>query len=347
MSLLSMTKIRTSRARHCRMNDSLLIDSSEYEEREVVFGEEDEGKRLDAALAGRLPELSRNRIQSILESGNVSPAGLGKKTRVKRGDRVAIIINGRIPLTAAPEQIEIDVVYEDDDVAVVDKARGMVVHPGIGNTSGTLVNALLGRYALPENGKAVLNNEAMLSRINGGGRPGIVHRLDKNTSGLLVIAKTDAAHAGLAEQFAAHSVTRRYTAIAIGGIREDEGIVDAAIGRDPKNRLKKAVTPDGKRAVTRFRVLERLSGRNGAFTLLELELETGRTHQIRVHMASLGFPILGDDVYGHGRGFAAGEGQYLHAGILGFDHPGSGLRMVFESSLPEYFANMLDRLRSL
>jgi 23S rRNA pseudouridine1911/1915/1917 synthase len=314
------------------MADELYTLTDEYEEREVVFGEGDEGKRLDAALTGRFPDLSRSRIQAILENGLARPEGLAKNTRVKMGDKIIITVQARMPLTALPEDIEIDVVYEDNDVFVVDKARGMVVHPAKGNTSGTLVNALLGRGALSAAGGVV--------------RPGIVHRIDKNTSGLILVAKNDKAHAALAGQFAAHTLTRRYMAIVLGGFREESGTVDAPVGRDPKNRLKQAVRPgDGKRAVTHWRVAERLSGRYGAYTVLELTLETGRTHQIRVHMASIGRPVLGDDLYGAARGPAAGTGQYLHAGVLGFDHPATGERLVFESPLPAYFTEMLEKLR--
>ena len=319
------------------MTDNLFIEASEYEEREAVFDDADEGKRLDTALAERFPDLSRTRIQMILEKGLIKPDVYTKKTKVKSGDRIIITVNERVPLTAVPEHIDIKVVYEDDDIIVVDKERGMVVHPAKGNVSGTLVNALLGRYEAGEGG---------LSGVNGQIRPGIVHRIDKNTSGLLVVAKNDAAHSSLAEQFAAHSIMRIYTGLVIGGFKEEEGIVSAPIGRDPKNRIKNAVVQDGRHAVTHWRVLERIEGRTGVFTLLELKLETGRTHQIRVHMASIGHPVLGDDLYGPARGIAAGEGQYLHAGVLGFDHPKSGDLLVFESPLPLYFTDMLEKLRS-
>ena len=318
----------------------ILIESSEYEEREALFDESDTGTRLDSALAGRFPDLSRSRIQSMIENGLVRPAGLTKNTRVKAGDRVYLTVNERVPLTAEPEDIEINVVYEDEDVIVVDKERGMVVHPAKGSLSGTLVNALLGRYARVENGGS-------LSGVNGSVRPGIVHRIDKNTSGLLVVAKNDASHSALARQFAEHIVTRRYTAIVLGGFHEESGTIDAPVGRDPKGRIKQAVLPPGygRRAVTHWSVLDRLSGRHGAFTVLELTLETGRTHQIRVHLASIGHPVLGDDLYGAARGPAAGEGQYLHAGVLGFDHPSTGERHIFESPPPKYFTDMLIKLK--
>jgi len=321
------------------MPDSLYIEASEYEEREAAFGADDAGKRLDVALAERFPDLSRSRIQSILERGLIRPGGLTKNTRVKAGDTVTITVNEQVPLTAAPEDIEIRVVYEDADVLVVDKPRAMVVHPAKGNHSGTLVNALLWRYAR--------GAEGGLSNINGAIRPGIVHRIDKNTSGLLVVAKNDAAHMALAEQFAAHTVSRRYQAIATGEFASESGTVDAPIGRDPQNRLKQAVllSGGGRRAVTHWRATERLDGRLGVYTALELELETGRTHQIRVHMAYIGHPVLGDDLYGPARGFAAREGQYLHAGALGFTHPSTGERLNFESPPPEYFLDMLIKLR--
>jgi len=314
------------------MTEILYIETGDFEEREAVFNEADFGKRLDAALAEHFPDLSRSRIQSILENGGVRPEGVTKNTRVKPGGRVVLTVNERVPLTAAPEDIKINVVYEDEDVIVVDKERGMVVHPAKGNTNGTLVNALLWHCA--ELGPD-------------GFRPGIVHRIDKNTSGLLVVTKNDEAHAALAGQFADHSITRRYQAIVIGGFREETGSVDAPLGRDPKNRLKQAVLPSGgKRSVTRWRVIEQLTDRSASYTLLELSLETGRTHQIRAHMASIGHPVLGDDLYGSARGPAAREGQYLHAGVLGFEHPSSGDRMLFESPLPPYFTDMLAKLRS-
>ena len=314
------------------MPEKLYLEASEYEERTVVFDCFDAGKRLDAALAERFPDLSRTRIQSIIDGGLIRPPGFSKKTRVKEGDTVVITVNERVPLTAEPEDIDIEVVYEDGDVLVVDKKRGMVVHPAKGNLSGTLVNALLGRYAL--------------SSLNGGIRPGVVHRLDRNTSGLLVVAKNDAAHAALAGQFAARSVTRGYRAIVAGGFREDAGTIDAPIGRDPGNRQKYAVVREGgKHAVTHWRAEERLDGRYGVFSLIEARLETGRTHQIRVHMASIGHPVLGDSLYGPARGLAAREGQYLHAWKLGFEHPATGGRLLFESPLPEYFTAMLAKLR--
>jgi len=307
------------------MSETLYIDTGEFEEREAIFTADYAGKRLDAALSEYFPDLSRNRIQTLIEGKCVQPSGLTKNSKVKAGDKVILHVNERVPLTAAPEDIPLNVVYEDEDVIVIDKERGMVVHPAKGNTSGTLVNALLWHCELEGEGL----------------RPGIVHRIDKNTSGLLVVTKNDAAHAALAAQFAAHTITRRYMAIVARGFSEGEGTVDAPLGRDPKNRLKQVVHPGGKRAVTHWRMIEPLKD----YTVLELSLETGRTHQIRAHMAMIGHPVLGDELYGALKGLAAGEGQYLHAFELGFDHPKTGEKLLFESPLPPYFTDMLEKLR--
>jgi 23S rRNA pseudouridine1911/1915/1917 synthase len=327
-------------------DEFLYADSGETETRVAVFGAEDTGKRLDAALAEKFPDLSRSRIQALIESGDVeflnSPEAVNKKTRLRPGDQATVFVQHRVPLTASAEDIPITVVFEDSDVIVVDKPRGMVVHPAHGNECGTLVNALLSHCALSGGGGAV--------------RPGVVHRIDKNTSGLLVFAKNDRSHAALAAQFAEHSVNRRYLALVHGGFREDAGTVDAPIARKPGSRVKMAVVPNGRRAVTHWRVCERFGDAGyggsgsvariagapgGKLTLLELRLETGRTHQIRVHMEYIGRPVLGDDVYGG----AKGDGQYLHAKALGFVHPSSGRMMEFDSALPEYFEKALKKLR--
>ena len=326
------------------MTDELYLETDEVEEREVVFGSEDAGKRLDIAIAEKFPDLSRNRVQELIISGGVclneNPEKIEKSTRVEPGDKIEISLLKRVPLKADPEDIPIDIVYEDEDVIVVDKVRGMVVHPARGNEQGTLVNALLWHFG-----------KETLSLVNGSIRPGIVHRIDKNTSGLLVVAKNDKAHMSLAEQFQAHTINRRYMAISIGAFKENDGTIDAPIGRDPINRLKQTVLHSGgRRAVTHWNVVERLgslpggAGNAGEYTLLELALETGRTHQIRVHLSYISRPVLGDDIYGPKKGFAAGQGQYLHACILGFDHPRSGKRMNFESKAPDYFAEMLEKL---
>ena len=327
------------------MTNDLFLETDEVEEREAVFDSCDAGKRLDVAISEQFPDLSRSRVQEIIVSGGVCLQGktgkLSKSTRVEAGDRIIVTLFKRIPLKADPENIPIDIVYEDEDVIVVDKARGMVVHPARGNEDGTLVNALLWHFGTET-----------LSEVNGSTRPGIVHRIDKNTSGLLVVAKNDSAHMGLAEQFHEHTIDRKYLAISIGAFKEEKGTIDAPIGRDPGNRLKQAVLPGaGRGAVTHWNVAERLgslpggAGNAGEYTLLELSLETGRTHQIRVHLSYISRPVLGDDLYGPVKGLAAGQGQYLHARVLGFSHPRSGKRLCFESDPPEYFAEMLEKLR--
>jgi 23S rRNA pseudouridine1911/1915/1917 synthase len=228
-----------------------------------------------------------------------------------------------------PEDIPLDIVFEDESLIVVEKPKGMVVHPAHGNETGTLVNGLLAH---------ILQNGGSLSAINGEIRPGIVHRIDKDTSGLLVIAKTDFAHQNLSAQLASHSMKRIYHAIVSGGFREDDGTIDVPIGRDPKDRKKQKVRPEGggRYAITHYHVMERFS----SATLLEVRLETGRTHQIRVHMASCGHPILGDELYGKGKG-----GQYLHAGTLGFIHPVTQEYMEFTKEFPETFQVALEKLR--
>ncbi|MDR1043191.1 MAG: hypothetical protein LBL54_04725, partial [Clostridiales Family XIII bacterium] len=298
------------------MSGELFIETGECAEYDVEFAGGDAGKRLDAALAACLPEISRSRAQYLIEEGAVTLKGrettLQKSYRIKPGDAVHVSDPVRIPLRAEPERIDITVVYEDDDVIVIDKPKGMVVHPAPGHETGTLVNALL--YLAHRGGRK-------LPVINGEVRPGIVHRIDKNTSGLIVAAKTDAAHRGLSRQFAEHSITRGYAAIAVGAFKEDEGVIDMPVGRDPADRKKqKALAPDKaasysglrpqadpgpasapqpgfRRAVTHWRVEERI----GEYTLLTLRLETGRTHQIRVHLAQIGRPVLGDDLYGPAR----------------------------------------------
>lgn len=326
----------------------LFLETDEIEERKAVFDEETAGKRLDSAIVSLFPDLSRSRVQELIATGGVSLNGkqgkISKSTKVAAGDIIEIKLYKRVPLNAEPEELPLNIVYEDDDVIVVDKPRGMVVHPAKGNERGTLVNALLWHFGA-----------GALSGMNGSVRPGIVHRIDKNTSGLLVVAKNDIAHEGLSEQFHEHTIERRYQAIALGSFKEDEGTIDAPLGRDPANRLKQAVRQGAgsRRAVTHWRVLKRFGGLPGGaggaasvggYTWLELTLETGRTHQIRVHLAHLGRPVLGDDLYGPSKGFAAGQGQFLHAYILGFIHPVTGEKLHFESEPPEYFSDMLDKL---
>lgn len=294
---------------------------------------EDTGKRLDGFIGESSGEISRSFAAKLIESGAVTVNGLAetsKKYKVAEGDEIEVCVPEPESIDAKPEDIPLDIVYEDDDLLVVNKPRGMVVHPAPGNYTGTLVNALM--YHCGEN----------LSAINGCLRPGIVHRIDKDTSGLLVVAKSDRAHESLSAQLAQHSVTRRYTALVYNNLKEDEGTVDAPIGRDPGDRFRRAVTDrNGKRAVTHWRVLERF----GRFTLIEARLETGRTHQIRVHMSYIRHPLAGDQLYGPKKQPFSFSGQLLHAGILGFNHPADGRYMEFKAELPEEFRKVLEELR--
>lgn len=300
---------------------------------EIRITEDMSGKRLDAVLAGMMPEYSRSFIQKLFENGSINVGGepcREKKRKAAAGDIVEITIPQPERLEVEAEDIPLDIVYEDDELLVVDKPAGMVVHPAPGNHSGTLVNALM--YHCGD----------ALSSINGVIRPGIVHRIDKDTSGLLMVAKTDRAHNALSAQLAEHSITRRYRAIVYSNIKEDEGTVDKPIGRDPGNRLRNAVVyTNSKNAVTHYRVLERFGG----FTLVEAVLETGRTHQIRVHMAYIRHPLLGDTLYGPAKNKYGAKRQMLHAGVLGFAHPVTGEYMEFNSPLPQDFENVLAKLR--
>jgi 23S rRNA pseudouridine1911/1915/1917 synthase len=315
------------------MMSDLLIEINEYEDLQLTIGSAAEGQRLDVAISSESAQISRNRAQSLIESGDVQVNGIvvtSKKEKVKTGDEIDIRLQLKVPVHVLPEDIEIDVVYEDDDLIVVNKPRGMVVHPAPGNETGTLVNALL--HHVSTSGKG-------LSDINGDLRPGIVHRIDKNTSGLLVVAKNDHAHAKLSEQLASHEMTRKYLGIVVGGFHSDEATIDEPLGRDPNNRKRQRVMRlgDGRRAVTHYKVIETF----GKYSLLEFKLETGRTHQIRVHMAYIGHPIYGDDLYGS----ADGDGQYLHAQTLGFIHPTSGEYIEFSAEPPEFFTEKLESLR--
>ncbi len=277
-------------------------------------------------------DISRSFAQKLLEEGRVTvfEKTVSKKYKVCEGDVISIDMPEPESLDAAPEDIPIDIVYEDDAVIVVNKPQGMVVHPAPGQTSGTLVNALL------------YHSKGRLSAINGVIRPGIVHRIDKDTSGLLVVAKTNEAHICLANQLKERKAYRRYIALVCGNIREDELTVNKPIARHPNDRKKMAVVCGGREAITHIKVLERF----GKYTLVECVLETGRTHQIRVHLASLGRHIVGDKTYGIASdGFFGLSGQLLHAKTLGFNHPRSGELMTFDSELPMYFSEVLDKLR--
>ena len=299
----------------------------------VNIEEQHQGTRIDLVLSLALPDTSRSFLQKLITNGAVSVDGevcKSKKLKVEAGQEVTIVVPEPVELNIEPEDIPLEIVYEDNDVLVVNKPKGMVVHPAVGNYTGTLVNAIM--YLCGDS----------LSSINGVIRPGIVHRIDKDTSGLLMIAKNDMAHNSLAAQLAEHSITRAYQAIVYNNFSDDEGTVDAPIGRDPKNRLRQAVTQqNSKRAVTHYMVLERL----GKFTHIEARLETGRTHQIRVHMAYIKHPLLGDFVYGPEKNPYGVQGQMLHAKVLGFVHPTTGEYMEFESELPEEFQKTLDKLR--
>lgn len=291
-----------------------------------IIPEEAVGQRLDKFLPERL-ELTRSAVQNLLDGGHVSVGGksVAKNYRLRIGDEVIVHFPDLVPLELQPENIPLDIVYEDSDLLVVNKPKGMVVHPAAGNENGTLVNALL--YHCGDS----------LSGINGVQRPGIVHRIDKDTSGLLIVAKSDRAHQGLAEQIKVHSFTRMYEAIACGHLKTEAGTVSAPIGRHPVHRKKMAVVSGGKEAITHYEVLDEYPG----YTHLRLRLETGRTHQIRVHMAYLGHPLAGDTVYGAPRGNLHLNGQYLHARFIGFVHPITGSYMEFDSELPEYFQQFL------
>ncbi|MCL2617415.1 MAG: RluA family pseudouridine synthase [Defluviitaleaceae bacterium] len=294
------------------------------------------GKRLDSAAAAQFG-LSRTRVQSLLRGGGILVNGLAAKPGrlIAPGDTVSIRFNEPEEVGPVPEDIPLDIVYEDGHVLVVDKPKGMVVHPAPGHTGGTLVHALLHRLG------------GNLPVINGEYRPGIVHRIDKDTSGLLVVAKNDAAHHALSAQLSAHSMRREYIALAAGRIGADSGSINRAIGRHPVHRKKMAVVQHGRRAVTHYEVTERFE-RPVRCCLLRLRLETGRTHQIRVHMASIGHPILGDEVYGPARPAyqPPASGQILHAEVLGFTHPHTGTYMEFTAQMPVYFRSLLTKLHN-
>ena len=290
------------------------------------------GERIDRFLSKDLETLSRSYLQKLLKDGEISVNGKPVKAnyKVSEGDKIQIRIPEPENPDILPENIPLDILYEDDDILVVNKPKGMVVHPAPGHYSHTLVNAVM--YHCGER----------LSGINGVLRPGIVHRIDMDTTGSLLICKNDRAHQILAEELKEHSITRRYHAIVHGNIKEDTGTVNAPIGRHPVDRKKMSTkSPNGRHAVTHYKVLERF----GDYTYIECELETGRTHQIRVHMASIGHPILGDAVYGPAKCPYKLQGQTLHAKILGIMHPTTGEYMEFDAPLPDYFSDLLQRLR--
>ena len=297
----------------------------------LIVSPQQDGLRCDVFLAQALPDFTRNAAQNLLNQGHVALGDkiLDKKEKMVAGQEISVCLPDPKPDTAQPQNIPLSVLYEDADVIVIDKEKGMVVHPAAGNEDGTLVNALLAHCG------------DSLSGIGGTLRPGIVHRIDKDTSGLLIVAKNDAAHRALAAQLEDHSLFRQYEALVLGTIKQPRGSVDAPIGRSQRDRKKMAVVPQGgRRAVTHYEVLGHYPG----YTHITCQLETGRTHQIRVHMAHIGHPIAGDTVYGN-RGDSSGlSSQCLHARRLTFVHPTSGESITVESPLPEYFTAFLEKL---
>ena len=305
------------------------MDADKYE---ITVPASAAGMRADRYLADVLPELSRSRLQELIRDGQamIGDKPLKSSRKLNTGDIIILRIPELKDPEILPEDIPLDILYEDEDVMIVNKPKGMTVHPAPGHSSGTLVNAVM--YHCRGN----------LSGINGVLRPGIVHRIDKDTTGALIICKNDVAHRKIAEQLAVHSITREYLGIVTGNIKEDSGTIEGNIGRDPRERKRMAVVKvGGKPAVTHYRVLERF----GNYTFCAFKLETGRTHQIRVHMASKGHPLLGDTVYSSGRSPYPTEGQTLHAATIGFIHPRTGEYVEFTTPLPAYFKNILKRLR--
>lgn len=289
-----------------------------------------ENVRLDAYIAQKCENLSRTMIQKLIEDGEILVNGQEKKIsyKTKQGDVIEIHIPEAKEINLKAQDIPLDVVYEDDDIIVVNKPKGMVVHPANGNPDGTLVNAVMSLC------------KGSLSGIGGEIRPGIVHRLDKDTSGLIIIAKNDVAHINLSKQIKDRRVKKIYIALVKGNVSENEATVNMPIGRSTKDRKKMAVRKDGKEAITHFKVLKRY----GKYTLLELKIDTGRTHQIRVHMAEIGHPVVGDMIYSNGRNEFGIEGQMLHAKSLDFQHPVTGKQIHLEAELPKYFEEILSKL---
>lgn len=303
------------------------------EEIKFIALESDEGLRLDKCIATNHPAVSRSYVQKLIESGGAWINGNTGRSKdvVKVGDEIKVLIPEPEGLQVDAEDIPLDIVYEDDDVIVVNKPKGMVVHPAAGHYTGTLVNGLL------------YHCKGSLSGINGILRPGIVHRIDKDTTGIIVACKNDIAHRNLAEQFKEHSITRRYNALVYGSFKQPEGRIESFISRNPDERMKMMVNPvRGKYAATNYRVVEQFGSR---YTHIICQLETGRTHQIRVHMSNMGHPLLGDTIYGHKKDPFQLTGQALHAGVLGFIHPSTGEYMEFFAELPQYFTELMEKLR--
>lgn len=300
---------------------------------QFVVEEEDKAIRIDKYLSERCPELSRSYLQKLLKAEAVYVGGKPVKSNYKTaaGDLIELEVPEAVEPEIVPEEMDLDILYEDSDIILINKPKGMVVHPAAGHYSGTLVNGLMAHC------------RADLSGINGVMRPGIVHRIDMDTTGVLIVCKNDMAHNSIAEQLKVHSITRKYYAVVHGVMKEDEGTVSGPIGRHPVDRKKMCINEkNGRDAVTHYRVLERFR----QFTYVECRLETGRTHQIRVHMASIGHPLLGDAVYGPAKCPYKLTGQTLHAGVLGIVHPRTGEYMEFTAPLPEYFEELLRKLRT-
>lgn len=297
------------------------------EKRKHIVTELNNKQRLDAYIAKCESDITRSMAQKLISGGNVLVNEKEQKEsyKIKQGDEILINIEKPKETHIKPEDIKLDIVYEDSDILVVNKAKGMVVHPGNGNQEGTLVNAALSHC------------KDSLSGIGGEIRPGIVHRLDKDTSGLIIVAKNDNAHLNISSQIKNHSVTKIYTALVKGNIAENEATIDMPIGRSNNDRKKMAVKKDGKEAVSHINVIKRY----GNYTLVRVKIDTGRTHQIRVHMAEIGHPVVGDEVYSNGKNEFGVHGQMLHSTILEFIHPSTGNKMHLEAELPEYFKEVL------
>lgn len=296
----------------------------------VIVNENDKGKRLDIYIAENFNELSRTMIKKLIESNNILVNDKSEKVsyKVQANDNIGIDVPEAKETKLKAQEIPLDIIYEDSDIIVVNKPKGMVVHPANGNPDGTLVNAIL----------SICKNS--LSGIGGELRPGIVHRLDKDTSGLIIVAKNDKAHINLSEQIKERNVKKTYIALVRGNVPEEEATINMPIGRSTKDRKKMAVTKNGKQAITHFKVLKRYS----KYTLLEIKIETGRTHQIRVHMAEIGYPVVGDAVYSNGKNEFGIEGQMLHAYKLEFMHPITNKHMELTAPLPQYFEEILKKL---
>ena len=297
---------------------------------------ENEDIRLDAYISKKIEDLSRMTVKRLLDEGNILVNGKTPKAsyKVSTGDVIDIKIDDPKEIKLEAQDIPIDVIYEDDDIIVVNKPKGLVVHPANGNPDGTLVNAIM----------AICKDS--LSGIGGEIRPGIVHRLDKDTSGLLIVAKNDKAHINMSEQIKDRKVKKTYVALVRGQVPENEATINMPIGRSTKDRKKMAVTKNGKEAVTHFKVIGRYTTKNASYTLLEIKIDTGRTHQIRVHMAEIGHPVIGDMVYSNGKNEFGIEGQCLHARKLEFKHPITGKEMKLEAPLPEYFQDIINMLEN-